>query len=132
MMPIREPRITLRRILKAFFGFTLLTLIAAYVLFQARNFILGPSIVLTREPSPIQTERVVEIQGTAKNIVKISLNGREIHTDETGVFREKLVLENGYTIMTLMAKDRFGRETTLERGFLLDQEGRLKSEESNQ
>ena len=46
------------------------------------------------------------------------MNGRPIVTSETGVFREPIVLENGYTIMRIEARDRFGRITFLERPFV--------------
>jgi hypothetical protein len=60
----------------------------------------------------------VTVTGTAKNIVKLTLNGREIHTNETGDFTHELVLENGYTILTLAAQDRFGRATSLTRTYV--------------
>ena len=41
----------------------------------------------------------------------ITLNGRQIFTDKNGNFKEALVLENGYTVATLRAEDRYGRVT---------------------
>lgn len=118
MKPITFSRITLPTILKICFGLLLGVLIIGYTLFQARNLLMGPSLVLTSEPNQVQTNRTLILEGIAKNIVKISLNGREIHTDESGVFSEELVLESGYTIMTLRAEDRYGRTSTLERKFV--------------
>lgn len=81
-----------------------------YALFQARLLIAGPSLEL--EPLGItHTERVVEISGLARNVSALTLNGRTIFTNDAGRFRESVVLENGYTIMTLWAEDRYGRTT---------------------
>ena len=89
-----------------------------YVLFQARFLIAGPQITLTKEPNAVQSGEVVMIEGMAKNIVSITLNDRPIFVSEDGRFIEALILENGYSIMTLRAHDRYGRETELERSFV--------------
>ncbi len=89
-----------------------------YVQFQARNFIQGPSITLLDSYEPIQHERSTTLTGATRNIVKLTLNGREIHTNESGEFAQTLILENGYTIMKLTAQDRFGRVTSLEREYV--------------
>ena len=92
--------------------------LCGYILFQARFLIAGPQIILTDEPTRIQNERIVYLSGMARNITKITLNGRQIFTDERGYFREALVLENGYTIATIAAVDRYGREKREVRSFI--------------
>lgn len=89
-----------------------------YGAFQARNFIQGPTITLNSPTENVQTTRMVTLEGTAENIISLSLNGRNIFTNETGAFKERLVLENGYTIMTLTATDRYGRKTSVSRPFI--------------
>lgn len=89
-----------------------------YILFQARYVITGPQINLTFSPATHQNARVVELAGSTKNITFIWLNGRQIFTNEKGEFREDLVLENGYTIATLRAVDRYGREVELIKPFV--------------
>lgn len=93
-------------------------LIVYYVIFQARFLITGPQIILTNEPSSQHNERVITLEGTAFNITRLWLNDRPIFTDEQGNFKEALVLENGYTIATLRATDRYGRETRVVRSFV--------------
>jgi hypothetical protein len=109
MSPVTLPRLTFRSILIygciAIFGL----LFIAYVLFQARFLIEGPQINVQDQPVS-QTQRLVTLEGQARNIVHISLNGRQIYTDKNGNFKEALVLENGYTIATLEAEDRYGRK----------------------
>ena len=95
-----------------------LGLIVAYVAFQARFLIVGPQISLLNEPRTQQNERIITLAGSAVNITHLWLNDRQIFTDEHGYFKEALVLENGYTITTLRAKDRYGRETRVVRSFV--------------
>ncbi len=108
----------LRTVLKVLgFGFVALTLLG-YITFQARFLLIGPVVTLSSELQPVYNERMVEVSGNAFNISAITLNGRPVYIDEQGVFRESLVLENGYTIMTIRAEDRYGRTTTLTRSFV--------------
>lgn len=129
-MPFTE-NIDIRTILKALFIFLFLCLIVVYVLFQARFLITGPEITLKSEPSTQQNERIIILEGSARNITHLWLNDRQIYTDEQGNFREELVLENGYTITTLRAKDRYGRETKVVRSFVYTPASIIKSEDAN-
>ena len=110
--------ITLGKALRIASIFLLASLIVFYVQFQARNLIQGPALTITNTLDPIQHERHITLNGTAHNVVKLTLNGKEIHTDEDGAFSHTLVLENSYTIMSLNAQDRFGRTTSLMREFV--------------
>lgn len=109
MTPIHQNRLNLRTLL--FYGAILMVtgLIIGYTLFQARFILSGPLLTFSTEAQTIQTDRVVTLKGSARNIVKIALNGRQIYTDKSGHFEEMLVLENGYTVATLEAQDRYGR-----------------------
>ncbi len=86
--------------------------LALYSLFQARFIILGPDISVT---SPLDearvTTRVIDLVGNAQNISYISVNDRPIFISEKGDSNEKLIVENGLSIITIRAKDRFGRQT---------------------
>ncbi len=107
-------RETLKRIALGIVGIILLT----YAIFQARFLIVGPQIILVNEPNQLQNERRVFIEGKAHNISHLWLNDRQIFTDAQGNFREALVLENGYTISTLRAEDRYGRSTIITRSYV--------------
>ncbi|MCD5381355.1 MAG: hypothetical protein LR008_02150 [Candidatus Pacebacteria bacterium] len=89
-----------------------------YLTFQARYLIIGPGISLTEQQTLLQNQRQVELTGSAYNISHLWLNDRPIYTDAQGNFKEALVLENGYTIATLRAEDRYGRETTVTQEFV--------------
>lgn len=86
-------------------------LLTLYSIFQARFLILGPRIQITspREGHPVENPLVM-LEGRAQNVSWISLNDRQIFTDEKGKWSEKLIVSRGLSIMTLQARDRFGRE----------------------
>lgn len=118
MKPLAIPTVSIERTLKFWFMATLIVLFLGYATYQARNLIQGPSITLMNELGTIQPERGVILTGIAKNIVVLRLNGREIHTNEEGLFEHTVTLESGYTILTLEAEDRYGRQTYITRSFV--------------
>lgn len=118
MSPLRQHTITLRTVLIYALALAGIALFFGYVLFQARFIIEGPQISLTSDTPAVSQSRVVTLAGQARNIARMTLNGRQIYTDKYGNFKEALVLENGYTITTLQAEDRYGRTTTLSRSFV--------------
>jgi len=127
MLSLPGTHVETRTILK-FLGLVLLLgAIAIYVAFQARFLITGPQIELSIEPATQQNERMIRLTGSAYNITHLWLNDRQIFTNEEGYFDEALILENGYTITTLRAKDRYGRETRVVRSFVYTPASIIKS-----
>ncbi|MCA9354213.1 MAG: hypothetical protein KC877_01705 [Candidatus Kaiserbacteria bacterium] len=112
-----EP-VTFRSIIKISIIAIGLVLMVFYILFQARYLIMGPQITLHDVPEIRQNQRQIELTGAAYNISRLWLNDRPIYTDAQGNFKEALVLENGYTVATLRAEDRYGRETTVTQAFV--------------
>lgn len=91
---------------------TILTILAiiilGYSLFQAQKIIIGPVIdIYSPENGTTYTQALIEVEGRAKNISYINLNGRPIFTDKNGHFSEKLLLSPGYNIIKLDARDKF-------------------------
>ena len=115
----------LRKTLLYLGAFLIVMFVFAYVLYQARFILIGPEVVLTDPPKTVQEVRVIDLHGRATNITHLSLNGREIFTDEHGYFKEALVLENGYTVATLVATDRYGRATEVVTPFVFTPMTRL-------
>ena len=85
--------------------------IALYSIWNGRNLILGPHIKII---SPINGSQVdqnpIIIEGTARNVSFISINGREIYVDKGGNFKEVVVLTTGENSLEVFAKDRFNKE----------------------
>lgn len=106
-----SPRTTLYRGSLA----TFILLLIAYGAYEAYDLIAGPSItILSPKSGSIITDSLVTIEGETENVTWISLLGRPITINEHGVFKEKLLLPPGYSILTLEAKDRLGRRITTE------------------
>lgn len=57
---------------------------------------------------------IIQIKGNAKNSVYLSLDGREIFINKAGDFSENVALLPGLSIVSLKAKDRFGKITKKE------------------
>lgn len=118
MSPIATRNLTPAAILYYVFGTLVLLAMLSYVLFQARFLIGGPQVALEEELSMVQSERQITLRGVAANITAITLNGRSIETNQAGYFEETVILENGYTIVSIEAADRYGRTTKVERAFV--------------
>lgn len=114
---LRTSPITLRVILQTLGALLLLAVIFLYVLWQARYLISGPQIILASQPLVVHNERTVLLEGSTFNISRLWLNDRQIFTNPDGDFKEVLVLENGYTISTLRAEDRYGRSRVITQPF---------------
>ena len=81
-----------------------------YTYYQTKDLIAGPQIEINSPRNGSGTsEELIEINGVAKNISRISMNNLSIYTDQNGVFKEKFLLAEGYNIIELSASDRFGR-----------------------
>lgn len=107
-----------RTVVKSSFLLLGLVSVAAYVVFQARFLIIGPQVRLIQESEAVVNERQITLAGSAFNISRLWLNDRPIYTDAQGNFKEALVLENGYTVATVRAQDRYGRETAIKRTYV--------------
>ena len=89
----------------------LFMLLVAYSLYQARALLMGPQIWVESPQNGRRVESpLITVSGRSKNIAWLSLNDRQIFTDEEGEWSEKLLVSPGLSIMTLKARDRFGRE----------------------
>lgn len=128
MLDLHGTTYPLRKLLFWLGTLALLVLVSLYVLYQGRLILTGPEITLIDPPPIVQHDRVVDLSGRAQNITKITLNGREIYTDENGYFKEAVVLENGYTIATLEATDRYGRMTSVVTPFVFTPMSRLNND----
>jgi hypothetical protein len=87
-------------------------IIVGYSLFQAQNLLRGPEVIITEPTDGLMvSQSSISIRGTTKNIASINLNNRPIFIDEEGRFNEEILLSYGYNVITVTAKDKFGRST---------------------
>ena len=101
------------RVIKTTISSLIVLVIAFFVLFQSRNLIAGPQLIINNPSNgEVVEDSLTEISGIAENISEIKLNGRNIFVDERGNFNEKILLSYGYNTIIIEAKDRFNRKTT--------------------
>lgn len=87
-------------------------LIGFYAYNQSKEYLGGPVVVISEpQDGATFTEGSVLISGNAQNVSHITLDDATIFVDSKGDFRQKLLLLPGYNILTISAKDRFGRKT---------------------
>lgn len=82
--------------------------IASYGAYQARAYLSGPHLIIE---SKTREGWLMALAGTAERIAFLSLQGKQIFTDENGRWQETLLLLPGYNNITVAATDRFGRKT---------------------
>ena len=118
MSPQTAKLCPLRCVIRTLFILGIIGLFGWYLSYQARFILEGPVVEFEELPAFTQSERQVVLEGQARNIVALTLNGREIYTDQSGYFKEALILENGYTVATITARDRYGRTRSYEEAFV--------------
>ncbi len=97
--------------IKIIIGSIFVLVILLYAYYQTKNLVSGPTIEITSPKNGDSfAEPLVEIIGVAKNSSRITLNDRPILIDESGNFKEKLLLSEGYNIIDFKAEDRFGEK----------------------
>lgn len=87
-----------------------LGLIAAYALYQTRDLIFGARLhVSSLSDGTVSTEELLTIEGRMKHAAAITINSNEVKTNQEGYFSEKVLLSPGYNVITIGARDRFGK-----------------------
>ena len=105
-----DPRRNLRRLGIIIF----LCLLVAYGLFEARRYIAGPGLRID-EPRPQESVQgpAVHIAGHGSNLSYLYINGAQAYLNEKGDISYTYTPPPGYTVLTVMGKDRFGRTRTV-------------------
>jgi hypothetical protein len=95
------------------FIFLAIAVVLSYAYYEARGYIHGPQLTITAPVDGFSvTQEELTVEGTAKNINSITLNGRAIFVDEAGHFKETVMLSSGYNVITLAVADRYERTNT--------------------
>jgi hypothetical protein len=94
----------------------LLILLAGYGTLEARPLLNGPTIALS-SPAPYASIAggTVTVAGRALRAVVLLVDGSPVLPDQNGDFSTSLTLPAGGSILTLTARDRFGRAVALTR-----------------
>lgn len=93
----------------------ILLLLGAYLLFQYRAVFLPPGISLyTPKQGSIVGQNTL-ITGKADIGTSVFINNAQVSIGIDGVFRKSVSLFPGKTQITIVAKNKFGKETTVQR-----------------
>lgn len=106
-----------RKIIKWILVGILVATVVGYSCFVLYGYIRGPRVTIsTPESGFATTTPVITIAGHAVHISTLSINGLDVPSDLDGNFQSRLILAEGYNIMKVAAKDRYGRvvEKTIE------------------
>ncbi len=99
----------------------LIAALAGYFFYQGRGYLSGPEIIIESPyAGEVVNDSYLVVKGRALNISALTLNGRQIFTDEKGNFSEGLLLARGYNIIELTATDKFGRVKREKREVILE------------
>ncbi len=80
-----------------------------YGTWRALPLITGPKIAITNlEDGDTVASTTFQISGTVKRAKEITLQGKAITIDDQGRFTETLVATYPYTILVLVATDKYG------------------------
>ena len=98
-----------KKIIKISSVSVLFLFIIIYAFFRSKDLIFGGKIknVNIVNGSKITTD-TINITGTAKNAIDLTLNGREISVDQQGNFNETIAPLPGYNVIDIKAQDKFG------------------------
>jgi hypothetical protein len=88
----------------------ILLLIVGYALFESHRYLEGPVITITA-PSEGQAvmQQQVRVTGTGQNLSYFYINDSQAYLNEDGTFSYLYTPPAGYTTLTALGRDRFGR-----------------------
>ena len=93
-----------------------LVVVAVYGLIEARPLLSGPSLSVEPPTDGLSVPSgILEVRGRALRIASFTLDGAPVLPDEKGAFSTTLTFPRGTSILTFVAKDRFGRTVTVTR-----------------
>jgi hypothetical protein len=103
--------INIKLLLRVLLAVIVITVVISYSYYRTKDFVRGPVITISYPvDGSTVSDKPIEIVGEARNISYISINDRQIFTNEEGVFKEKLLLYPGYNIISIKASDKFDRD----------------------
>ena len=103
-----------KTIIRNFIVVIVICAIGGYAGFQSKKIISGPQITIQSPATTSAGSSAVDVSGIVKNVSVVTLNDRLIPIDETGQFKEKVLLYPGYNVIKLEATDKFGAHVTKE------------------
>jgi hypothetical protein len=90
-----------------------LIVLLGYGLLKAEPLLVGPTLSLSTPTDGAHfPDGMVTVAGNAKRATQLTLNGAPLLSDQNGSFETALAFPKGTSILTIVAKDRFGKTIT--------------------
>ncbi len=109
MSPFEKPIVFKPARIGLFFGVFTLLVIAGYSAYAAWPLLEGPSLEVLLSVTPSHT---ITLTGATSRVSILQVDGGGVPLGEDGSFSIERAMPPGYTAITVLAEDRFGRRTT--------------------
>ncbi len=98
-----------KKLLKIVSFSVLILFVAIYAFYRSRDLVFGVKIKnVNITDGATVIEKVLPVEGNARNAVLLALDGRAVSIDEEGNFKEEIALFSGYNVVSIKAVDKFG------------------------
>ena len=89
-----------------------IVIVAAYIFYQYSSLIFAPTLVVENpKNSQVIAGNVVEVVGKTDPYATVYIEGDEVYVDLSGSFRKSVYEFSGDAKITVIAKNRFGKES---------------------
>lgn len=97
---------------KGFFVVAVFLIILGYLFLQYSSVLFGPELTIeTPQQNQVIEGNVVEVKGTSAPYATVLVNDEEVYVGLDGSFRKSLYLFSGEQQITIVAKNRYGKES---------------------
>lgn len=94
------------------FAFLIVVVIIGYIVFQYSSFLFGPELVVESPKEGLRVEEnIVDVSGTTDPYASVLVNNEDVYVKLDGTFKKTLYLFEGNKQITVIAKNRNGKET---------------------
>ncbi len=112
--PIRQMNV--RRVVLGSVGVIILSL---FLLFQLRGVLFPPAISLSSPKDESVVSREVSVTGKTDSTATLTINNESVFVNTNGEFEKKISLFPGKNTIIIKAKNRFGKESTVQRAVIV-------------
>ncbi len=83
----------------------------SYAFFRAHEVIFGVKVSVSGiVDGGSYASPVLALSGSALHATTLSINGMSVPIDIKGSFQDTIMLQSGYSVVTIIARDKFGKE----------------------
>lgn len=104
------------------FAFILFLILVGLYFWREISFLLKPPSLEVSQPVADMTtnQGVLEILGKTNPAVYLTINNQEVYIDKEGNFKTEIELSEGINLITIQAKNRFGKTNEIIRRIIYE------------